>query len=114
MASKLQEHLAEVGDEVMNMPPAAPSLETIAQQPQVNLADVGDVAMNMPPAALSLETKAPQPQANLANIGDVVMNVPSAALNMVTIDLPSKGKKHWHASSGVVRSESLIFMVLSR
>ena len=97
----------------MHMPLAAPSLKTMAQQPQVNLADVGDVEMNTPPAALSLETMAPQPQVNLANIGDVVMNAPLAALNMVTIDLPSKGKKPWCASSGVVRSESLIVMVLS-
>ena len=44
----------------MNMPLAAPSLETMAQQPQVNLADVGDVVINTPPAALSLGTMAPQ------------------------------------------------------
>ena len=113
MASKLQEHLVEVGDEAMSMPLAAPSLETIAPQLQARLANVEDVAMNMPPAALNLETMAPQLQVNLANTGDVAMNVPLAALNMATTDLPSKGKKRLRDSSSVVRSESHIFMVLS-
>ena len=113
MASKLQEHLMAVEDEAMSTPLAAPSLETMTLQLQAHLANVEDVAMNMPPAALNLETMAPQLQVDLANIGDVVMNAQLAALNMATIDHPSKRKKHLHAFSGVVRSESLIFMVLS-
>ena len=91
--------------------------------------EVGDGALDTPSAALNLETMTPQPQVNLANVEDVAMNTPLAALNLenmvslpqddlqwatnVTINLPSKGKKRQCASSSMVRSEPLIFMVLS-
>ena len=101
MTSKPQEPLVEVGDKAMDTPSAALNLETMAPQPQVNLANVEDVAMNTPSAALNPKNMASQPQDDLQR----VINV--------SIDLPGKGKKCQHAHSGVVRSEPLIFLMLS-
>ena len=85
----------------MNTPSASLSLETMASQLQGNLANIEDVATNTPSAALSPENMASQSQDDLQRVTNV------------TIDLPSKGKKHRRAPSGAVRSETLIFMVLT-
>ena len=74
-----------------------------------------------------------QSQVNVANIGNAAMSTPSVAINVainiestmsgpqdnsetatnVTTDVSGKGKKHQHASSSMVRSESCINMAMS-
>lgn len=77
--------------------------ECTVSEPQDNLAaEVGHVEMNMPSGASSTEPMESERRDNLAEEGDS------------TINMPSKGKKRRRASSGVGRSESLIFMASSR
>jgi hypothetical protein len=78
---------------------AASCRECMASEPQDNSVEAGNATMTMPSAeASSPELMASEPQGNSAEVADA------------PITIPRKGKKRRCASSGVVPSESLIFI----
>ncbi|KAH9021447.1 hypothetical protein EDB85DRAFT_1895655 [Lactarius pseudohatsudake] len=89
--------LASVGDVMINMSSAAPSLAPMASEPQGDSA--GDIVMMTPPAAFSLEPMASEPQDTSEEKGSS------------TISIPMKRKKDRRASGSGVRSESLVFIM---
>ncbi|KAH9016602.1 hypothetical protein EDB84DRAFT_1567170 [Lactarius hengduanensis] len=92
--------LASVGDVMINMSSAAPSLAPMASEPQGDSA--GDIVMTIPPAAFSLEPMALEPQDTSEEKGSS------------TISVPMKRKKDRRASGSDALSNIISKEIITR